>query len=122
MRTAKVELPAGSGAPKMARAFVAEQLQAWECGDVLDTALLLTSELVTNAVLHARTAMTLVATVDRGRLRIGVADGSSKLPYMRPYEIDDLTGRGLAMVAGYSADWGVEEQVDGKCVWFEIDA
>jgi anti-sigma regulatory factor (Ser/Thr protein kinase) len=122
VRTAKVELPHGPGAPKLARAFIAEQLKAWECDHVLDTVLLLTSELVTNAVLHARTPMTVHATVEGGRIRIGVSDRSPKLPYMRPYEIDDLTGRGLAMVAGYAADWGVEEQADGKCVWFELDA
>lgn len=105
----------------MARDFVADTLATWECNGVVDTAVLLTSELVTNAVLHARTEVTVTVSLDARRLRVEVWDGNAELPSMRPYDVDDATGRGLPMIGAYSAAWGAEPRPHGKVVWFEID-
>jgi anti-sigma regulatory factor (Ser/Thr protein kinase) len=122
VRTASAELPGAPGSAAVARAFIVETLGPWECDHIVDTTALLTSELVTNAVLHARTPVSLAVTLDAGRLRVEVCDDSERMPAVRPYSLDDPTGRGLAMVAGFAADWGAERRPGGKCVWFEIDA
>ena len=118
---ASAELPDAPGSARMAREFMTDTLIGWECDDVIDTAVLLASELVTNAVLHARTPLTVTVSLDERRLRVEVWDHSTVVPQPRPYQVDDATGRGLAMIGAYAAAWGVEPQPDGKCVWFEID-
>jgi anti-sigma regulatory factor (Ser/Thr protein kinase) len=120
-RTASAQLPDAPGSAKMARGFMADTLIGWECDNVVDTVVLLTSELVTNAVLHARTPLTVTVVLHARRLRVEVCDRNAVLPRVRPYEVDDATGRGLAMIAAYAAEWGAEARGDGKCVWFEID-
>ncbi len=106
----------------MARAFMSETLSAWECPGVVETASLLTSELVTNAVLHAHSRVTVAVSLDDRRLRVEVCDDSPAMPVVRPYNVDDATGRGLPMVAAFAAARAAEPRPAGKCVWFEIDA
>lgn len=109
------------GSAAAARRFVADTLGGWGCDALVETARLLVSELVTNAVLHARTAMTLVVGLRRGGVRVEVHDGSPGSPVLREYGDDAMTGRGLALVAELSARWGVDRDRDGKSVWFELD-
>jgi anti-sigma regulatory factor (Ser/Thr protein kinase) len=84
---------------------------------------LLVSELVTNAVLHARSDVEVrLSTSDRG-LRVDVADSSNRRPVMRTRDESAMTGRGLGLVAELSTEWGVDEIVDGgKSVWFVVAA
>lgn len=91
-------------------------------GGAADDAELLVSELVTNAVLHARSAMRV--TVDRrdGALRVSVSDRSPVPPRLRDYGPDAVTGRGMLLVDRLARSWGVERHQDeGKQVWFELD-
>jgi len=81
---------------------------------------LLTTELVANAVLHARTDLLLVVEVEPRLVRVTVSDGSTQLPVVRQYAADDVTGRGLALVELFAARWGVSVTDEGKSVWCEI--
>ncbi len=86
----------------------------------MDVARLLVSELVTNAVLHARTKLSL--TVDRGdtSVSIHVADSNPILPVMRSHNTDAGTGRGLHVLDRMASRWGSHNVDGGKIVWFEI--
>lgn len=82
---------------------------------------LLVSELVSNAVLHAKTPLE-VSVASRGnRIRITVSDASPAVPAVKNYGVDAVTGRGLTMVASSSAGWGIDARGDGKAVWFEVE-
>src|SRR5206468_2951238 len=81
---------------------------------------LLVSELVTNAVLHARTDLT-VAVERRGEnVRVSVSDGSARQPRLRHHSVEAGTGRGLLLVERMARRWGVEPAGTGKVVWFEV--
>lgn len=110
------------GSAAAARRLVADTLGRWGCDTLVETARLLVSELVTNAVLHARTPMTVVVGLRRGGVRVEVHDGSAGPPVLREYGDEAMTGRGLSLVAELSDRWGVDRERDGKSVWFELDA
>lgn len=104
----------------VARHWVAEQLRDLPV-DVAETASLLTSEVVTNAVLHAATMLT-VSLTRRGRLvRVAVDDQNPALPAVRHVALDAVTGRGLYLVETLAARWGTRSTSTGKEVWFELD-
>ncbi|HSL26748.1 MAG TPA: ATP-binding protein [Acidimicrobiia bacterium] len=81
----------------------------------------LVSEVVTNAVLHARTPLTLKAQLQNNRIRVSVIDGSETLPRLRRREPTAATGRGLLIVQALADRWGVDPVESGKTVWFELD-
>lgn len=88
-----------------------------------ETALLLASELVTNALLHTgEEEMELRATCDGVRLRVAVADSdpSPPQPVHGPDEPPRGRGRGLWLMERLAARWGSEEIPGGKRVWFEV--
>lgn len=105
----------------LARAFVERTLGDWGCDGLVDAARLLVSELVTNAVLHARTDVDLAVVLTSRGVRVEVTDGSAAAPVMRTYEDEAMTGRGLALVEQMADRWGVDERGGGKAVWFEVD-
>lgn len=88
--------------------------------DLADTAELLVSELVTNAVLHAGTEVAVEASVDGTSLRVEVRDGSSHLPSPRAYGRLASTGRGLHLLEALVDQWGVDRDPPGKRIWFEL--
>jgi anti-sigma regulatory factor (Ser/Thr protein kinase) len=89
-----------------------------------EAAALLVSELVTNAVVHARSEVGLVVgrSEKRAVLRIEVHDGSAQRPVPGMFELEALSGRGMALVEAMASRWGVESDGTGKRVWFELDA
>jgi anti-sigma regulatory factor (Ser/Thr protein kinase) len=105
----------------VARSFVRDIL-----GDVdpdqQDTALLLASELVTNAILHARTPVELGIVLDGATALVCVADrlagGGPLTP--RNHSQSRSGGRGLALVEDLSDRWGTESHTGGKTVWFTL--
>lgn len=109
--------PASAGA---ARRFVAAVLERSGAMEAVEPTVLLVSEVVTNAVLHAGTPVTVAVAVEEERVHVDVADGSSTIPSVKGYERDAATGRGRELVRALSSAWGVERRGDGKCVWFEI--
>jgi anti-sigma regulatory factor (Ser/Thr protein kinase) len=115
----------GSFAPSLAsatgaRRFTEQVLDGWHLDDVRDVVRLLVSELVINAVLHARTAITLCLHHESGRLRVEVSDGSTMPPVLHTPGPTAPTGRGLQIVASLSDEWGVDVQREGKTVWFVV--
>ena len=105
-----------------ARQFLDDTLRGWGCPALADAGRLLVSELVTNAVLHARTDITVVLRASRKGVRVEVHDGSPVAPVVRHYEDEAMTGRGLSLVDDLAARWGVDRDNGGKAVWFELDA
>ena len=105
-----------------ARSFVRIALD--EAGaDWADEATLLTSELATNAVIHARTTYSVTVSVEDDRVRIEVADGSPVTARRCRYSATSGTGRGLGMIEDTAEAWGIEVQPPrGKVVWFELRA
>ncbi|HEY1828164.1 MAG TPA: SpoIIE family protein phosphatase, partial [Acidimicrobiales bacterium] len=83
-------------------------------------AALLTSELVTNAVLHAATPLCVTLHLMTDRIRVDVADGSAVIPSVKDYGADAATGRGLTLFNTLSSNWGVQPADGGKIVWFEL--
>jgi anti-sigma regulatory factor (Ser/Thr protein kinase) len=111
--------PAPSSAAS-ARHFVERTLGGWGCAAFVEAARLLVSELVTNAVLHARTDITVVLRMTADGVRVEVHDGSQVAPVVRHYEDEAMTGRGLALVDELASKWGVDRDTGGKAVWFEL--
>jgi serine phosphatase RsbU (regulator of sigma subunit)/anti-sigma regulatory factor (Ser/Thr protein kinase) len=107
-----------------ARWFVRGELEAWGAADLVDRAILMTSELVTNAVIHAGTPVEVRLLLDESSLRLEVQDLhplrtlDPTLP--RPVD-DDEHGRGLLITSAVSSSWGVSYTDAVKRVWVEID-
>jgi anti-sigma regulatory factor (Ser/Thr protein kinase) len=116
----EVELPVSREAPALAREFLRGSTCAEHHSEVVDDAVLLVSELVTNSVLHGGPPVVVAVDCDEATLQVRVRDGSSSLPAPREAASGDENGRGLALVAEMSADWGVDTEEDGKHVWFVI--
>lgn len=111
-------VPASVG---VARTFVGRTLAEADPAD-RDTALLLTSELVTNAILHARTPVQVGITVEDDQALVCVADRVSDSADLVPQEQSRTRpgGRGLALVAELSHRWGTTRHAGGKVVWFVL--
>ncbi|WP_323177931.1 ATP-binding protein [Streptomyces sp. NBC_00083] len=90
--------------------------------DTADVAELLTSELVTNALIHTDRGAVVTAVVRESGLRVEVKDFVAELPTpYRPTTGDGTHGRGLLLVEALADSWGVREHDRGKIVWFELD-
>lgn len=118
----------GRGAPRLAR----EVLRAWLADDDLRhveaEVLLVASELVANAVVHARTALQLSYRAEDGNILVGVCDGNRGDLHLNPLPEPSASagrhlsalvpgGRGLVIVDALADEWGVTETGDGKWVW-----
>ena len=117
-----IDLDAEPRSAGEARRFVAEHLRDRVPDDVSDVAVLLTSELVTNVIVHARTPMRLELDVDDNGVRVAIADETPRGPMRRQSNDARLTGRGINLIASLAMQWGVEPAPPGKKVWFELPA
>ncbi len=121
-------LPSDERAPFIARRFLRDQLGTWGVPEeAVATAELCLSELVTNAVIHARTASHLLVALIEGMLEVGVRDhGGPPQPrkVLAPVEAAQgslrVYGRGLMLVDTLSSEWGAEATQDGMSVWFTL--
>ncbi|MFI8930107.1 ATP-binding protein [Streptomyces sp. NPDC053474] len=106
-----------------ARAALRDLLRrCWGRSGKSDVAELLTSELVTNALVHTDRDAVLTATVGPRRLRVEVRDFVGRRPRVRAPAAGDAThGRGLMLVQSLADAWGVRAHGVGKAVWFELD-
>ncbi len=120
MHAAEVTLAAESASVGAARRFLLATLRTWSLEPLEWSAAQVVSELVTNAVIHAGTTVTLSFRTEGAGLRVEVRDRSRRTPRQRHYGLSATTGRGLALVAALSSDWGVELAADGKTVWSVI--
>ncbi|MDT0614818.1 ATP-binding protein [Streptomyces lancefieldiae] len=105
------------------RRALRELLRHWGGPGRSEIAELLTSELVTNALVHTDEGAVLTATVGPRGLRVEVRDFVGRLPRPRVPEPEESTnGRGLMLVQSLADDWGVRRCEVGKSIWFELDA
>lgn len=129
-RVDRMVLPGGGGVVADCRDFVRHCLtvRGWldDPGDeqqaVVEDVLLMTSELVTNACLHAGGPRELIVSGADRRLRVLVVDASQEQPALRPPAVRALPGGlGLRVLQWLARSWGTEPRREGKAVWFEID-
>ena len=108
--------------PAAARRFVRAALESVDTDPaVIETAELLTDELVTNAIVHAHCKSYLFIRAVKGLVRVEVTDPDDQLPSMAAPDPDAPGGRGLVIVNGLASAWGVERTGEGgKTVWFEL--
>jgi anti-sigma regulatory factor (Ser/Thr protein kinase) len=107
-------------APRLARQALSEWLASVACPDeITHDAVLVVSELTTNAVLHAGSAAKIVASFDDGRLRVEVHDQERTPPRIR-HQADANGGWGLRLVAAVVDGWGWMPTPAGKQVWAEM--
>ncbi|GHE68558.1 hypothetical protein GCM10018785_41430 [Streptomyces longispororuber] len=104
-----------------ARELVRRQLRDWGLGALEDTACLLVSELVTNAVRHARGSRIGLRLVRSGRVLCEVEDQDPSLPTLLSAGPGDEFGRGLRVVTRFAKEWGTSSGSSGKTVWFELE-
>jgi anti-sigma regulatory factor (Ser/Thr protein kinase) len=90
--------------------------------DLTDAGALLTSEVVTNAVLHGAPPLRVSVEPGEGRVRVVVTDGGGGRPELGEADPSALHGRGIHLVDSVAERWGVEELPEGtgKSVWFDL--
>jgi anti-sigma regulatory factor (Ser/Thr protein kinase) len=107
-----------TGAARHARDLATEACLRWKLPDLIGPVSVIVTELVTNAVEHASTMITLNVTRRNRYLHLAVRDGSDRPPEPRLPEGDDPDrGRGLLLVDSLAVDWGWLPTRDGKVVW-----
>ncbi|WP_181785574.1 ATP-binding protein [Streptomyces phytophilus] len=108
--------------PAIARRLVRAALADWGLEDLADDSTLVVSELVTNAIRHARreSIRVTVERADTACVRVGVVDFSQAHPVRRESALEDDGGRGLALVGELADAWGTEPLPWGKRVWADL--
>jgi anti-sigma regulatory factor (Ser/Thr protein kinase) len=121
-RDRALSLQAQPASVRESRSFVRTVLHSWGLPGLVDDAALLVSELVSNAVVHARTPLTLTVSWCLGpsRVRVTVHDDSPETPHTRDFDVRATTGRGMQIVAALADSSGVVANAVGKDVWFEL--
>ena len=121
LQACRVRLAPGPAAAAEARGQVRAAIAAWKAPVDEDIAVLLTSELVTNAVKHtAGETVTLGIRCARDQLRVDVYDTSPAPPMLTNAPAEAEAGRGLVLVAELSAEWGSYRTLVGKVVYFTL--
>lgn len=119
----EVTLPAGPEGAGFARRAMARAADLWLLDrEMTETALLLVSELATNAIRHGSPPVRLSLRMQGDQLRVEVTDSSPTLPQLGHPGPDQTGGRGLQIVQQLAARWGSSASRSrlGKTVWFEL--
>jgi anti-sigma regulatory factor (Ser/Thr protein kinase) len=118
MRTA-LRLASTPEAPAIARAFVDESCAQWRVpGEVAEALRLISTELVTNVVVHADTPMRVILRRSRRHIHVAVMDEEPRLAMRRPpVSPQSASGRGLIFVEAFSSAWGCTPTATGKSTW-----
>jgi len=121
LRPRRISLAATPAAAAEARGQVLAAICAWDIPVDPPVAALLTSELVTNAIMHGpNQTVTLVITSGRQELRVDVHDTSRSAPIPVDAPVDAEAGRGLMLVTCLSTEWGFYRTPGGKAVYFTL--
>ena len=113
------KLPAELTSAHRARTLIRRPMKRWGLTELIPSAELLASELVTNAVRYAQGQIGLRLILEGG-LVIEVLDDSAALPRLRHPDDDEERGRGLQVVSQIAQRWGARRAVSGKIVWCEL--
>lgn len=113
-------LPAEPASVGAGRQFLRGTLREWDIPELSDTACLLASELLSNAVRHATGPLRLRLRQAGNEVSVEVSDGSPNLPRARQVAPDDESGRGLMLVEALAKAWGTAPRDVGKAVWFSL--
>ena len=113
------EFPMNAHSVAAARRFVGQAIGHCDPGTI-DVARLLTSELATNALVHARSAFEVIASEHDGTVHVEVRDGCATPPERVSVKRTDEHGRGIKLLGALSTEWGVVDNPDGKTVWFDL--
>jgi anti-sigma regulatory factor (Ser/Thr protein kinase) len=118
----ELQLPHTTQSVRRARRTIAAFLDPSEVPlPIVDDLLLLVSELVTNAVVHAGSPAVVRLDADVERIKVAVADqDADRAPTVVDPDEQSSSGRGVLLVDRLAARWGVEPQCEGKVVWFEL--
>jgi anti-sigma regulatory factor (Ser/Thr protein kinase) len=120
-RVISTVLPSAAPSAGVARRFVGAALQRWQVAPpVIETAVLLTSELVTNAYLHEASESELTVRRRADCLRVEVKDTGCGTVEMNAPDVECPEGRGLSIVSALADRWGSAPLRNGKKVWFEL--
>jgi anti-sigma regulatory factor (Ser/Thr protein kinase) len=111
--------PAVADSVPASRQFAADELRD-AAPELVAAALLMVSELATNAVKHAGTDFVVRVDHRPGGLRFAVTDGGHEEPQMKSPEPHEPSGRGLRIVNQLADDWGIDHESGRKTVWFEL--
>lgn len=117
-----LDLPPVAASVREGRRFVTSLLQSWALDELVETTALLTSELLTNSVLHARTTIRLSIVGGDGCVEVHVRDGSRQGPRRRRHARDATTGRGVELLERLATSWDVSFDDNGKSVRFTVTA
>jgi serine phosphatase RsbU (regulator of sigma subunit)/anti-sigma regulatory factor (Ser/Thr protein kinase) len=121
-RSATMLVPAEPTGPSRVRQWMSTRLREWSVPEqVIGAAILCTSELTTNALLHAGTPARVHIDLSTQRLLVSVADTGTR-GSVTPTKADTMSsrGRGLGLIEELSDAWGTDPSVRGATVWFEI--
>ena len=123
-RVLRLALPPDVPAVRLARRATRDALAAWQLADLEEDAVLLVSELVTNAIRHAvdTGAIGLELTSADTWLRLEVQDGDPHWRLKPSSPDDDESGFGFVLVDSLAGRWGIRRVCAGKAVWVELDA
>jgi len=115
-------LPPEPASVASARAYVDEALDTVGIGSAMrEPAVLLTSELVTNGIIHGCTDVEVRLDITEDAVRVEVTDGGvDGCPVAEVVQPDAEHGRGLMIVSRLASRWGVELSRSGTAVWFEL--
>jgi anti-sigma regulatory factor (Ser/Thr protein kinase) len=115
---ATTQLPPELASAGRARRFVRDVLHQEGPAVDVEVVALLTSEVVTNAVLHAGTDVDLVVRSEDGCIRVEASDTGEPTAFVPHVPARSESGRGITIIAALSAAWGVIPTARGKTVWF----
>jgi DNA-binding NarL/FixJ family response regulator len=120
-RTTELLLPHALSSPARARQFVTTTLTEWGLESLIDSALLVTSELATNAVIHAGSGFRIQLSLAPTTMRIDVVDFGAGTPEPQHGGVSEEHGRGLHLIDALTTAWGLDDASGvGKVVWAEL--
>ena len=131
LKVARREFPPNPETAAAAREFVHDTLLTWGVPDPFDDVILLVSELVTNAVIHAESPLEVTVRRAEGSTEVMVTDSAPEraVPQAGPLAVDTSPstseersgGLGLALASAIASSWGVSYGRNDKAVWFRIE-
>jgi anti-sigma regulatory factor (Ser/Thr protein kinase) len=121
MLEACLDLESKPNVVRTARNFAVAVAEDWGLDGFGDDVALVTSELVGNAILHARTAISLTLRSEGpASVLVEVHDENTRMPIVAACPVDATSGRGLSLISALASAWGAHPDGQGKVVWARL--